>query len=346
MYGRRTDHRPRPRPEIHKITRNYASYDESEHLTEQEESASHVKQISTSAYQALRNALPVIVWYKKSFKQYLHTALREHRELLNGVDFDLSKREVADLLVERLMHDERAYQDLTVRLMLEIANTKSFPELERHEDSDNLIQQARTAVAVLKEQTAGHEQLIVERERESAERAAYAQQAELQRRFSDELNELYQEFFALARMSDQPQDRGREFEKFLNHLFEIFDLEPRLSYVVRWEQIDGAFSFDTDDYIVEAKWTSKPLEVRDATHFADKVREKGKNALGLLVSMGGFSSGTIEKFSRSTPFMTMDGADIICVLEQRARLDDVLRRKKRHANETGECYFPTSKIFD
>lgn len=290
--------------------------------------------------------MPVIVWYKRSFKQYLYTALRDHLELLNGINFDLSKREVSDELVDRLMRNEQAYQDVTVRLMLEIANTAKFPELERHEDSENLIEKAHSAVADLREQTVRHEELILERERVDAERAAYTQQAELQRRFADELDELKYEFYRLASMNDQPQERGRKFERFLNQLFGLFDLEPRLSYVVQWEQIDGAFSFDTDDYILEAKWTKSPIEVKDATHFADKVREKGKNALGLMISMGGFSAGTLEKYSRSTPFMTMDGPDLICVLEQRARLDDLLRRKKRHANETGECHFPAGSLFE
>lgn len=304
------------------------------------------KKIATAAYQALRDALPVIVWYKKSFKQYLTTALRDRPELLNGVNFDLSKREVADEIVTKLMRDEDSYQSVTLRLMLEVANTKKFPELERHEDSDALLEKARAAVTHLKEQTQGHEQLIVERERAEAERAAYAQQAELQRRFTDDLEELKAEFYTLAGMKDRPQERGRKFESFLNKLFDLFDLEPRLAYVVQWEQIDGAFSFDTDDYILEAKWTNEPIEVKDASHFADKVHEKGKNALGLMVSMGGFSSGVIEKYSRSTPFMTMDGSDLVCVLDQRARLDDMLRRKKRHANETGECFFPASKLFE
>lgn len=304
------------------------------------------KKISTNAYQALRDALPVIVWYKRSFKQYLLTAFRDRPELLNGIDFDLSKREVADEVVNRLMRDESSYQAVTLRLMMEVANTKKFPELERHENAEQLLEKAEKAVAELKEQTQGHEALIIDRERAAAERAAYTQQAELQRRFADDLDELKQEFFVLSAMKDNPQERGRRFEQFLNRLFDLFDLEPRLSYVIRWEQIDGAFSFDTDDYIIEAKWTTAPVEVKEATHFADKVREKGKNALGLLVSMGGFTSGTIEKFGRSTPFMTMDGADMMCVLEQRARLDDLLRRKKRHANETGECYFPAGKLFD
>jgi hypothetical protein len=159
------------------------------------------------------------------------------------------------------------------------------------------------------------------------------------------LDELKQEFYGLAGMDDRPQDRGREFERFLNRLFALFDLEPRLSYVLELEQIDGAFSFDTDDYILEAKWTKDRTGIKDANHFAEKVRDKGKNALGLIISVNGLTSDAIQKYSRSTSFMTMDGTDLICVLEQRARLDDLLRRKKRHANETGECYFPANKLF-
>ncbi|MFB9902392.1 restriction endonuclease [Allokutzneria oryzae] len=258
----------------------------------------------------------------------------------------MSKREVADELIDRMMRDERVYQNATLQLMLEVANMKRFPELERHSDSEHLLTQARDAVAELKRQTSTHEQLILERQRAEAERAAYAQQVELQRRFADELEELKQEFHQLASLETQPQQRGRQFEKFLNRLFGIFDLDPRLSYELRYEQIDGAFSFDTDDYILEAKWTKKKVDVKDANHFSEKVRDKGKNALGLIVSVNGFTGDAIEKYSRRTPFMTMDGADLFLVLEQRVRLDDLLRRKKRHANETGECYFPANRLFE
>ncbi|WP_157360679.1 hypothetical protein [Amycolatopsis thermoflava] len=303
------------------------------------------KRISTAAYQALRDALPLIVWYKRSFRQYLTTAFRDRPELLTGLNFQLSKREVSDEIVDRLMRDEISYQPVTLRLMLEVANTKSFHELEHHEDSEKLLKRAREAVAYLKEQTRGHEQIIVEREKAAAERAAYLQEVELQRRFTDDLDDLKRQFLHLATTQSTPQERGRDFEGFLNQIFTLFDLEPRLSYVVRWEQIDGAFSFDTDDYILEAKWTKDKVEIREANHFAEKVRDKGKNALGLIVSMAGFSQGVVDRFSRSTPFMTMDGADLMAVLEQRVRLDDLLRRKKRHANETGECYFPVARLF-
>lgn len=238
------------------------------------------KRISTAAYQALRDALPVIVWYKRSFNRYMRTALRQHPALLAGIDFDLPKREVADEIVDRLIQDESIYQDVSLRLMMEVANTASFPELEDHEDSDRLVAKARAAVALLKKHTEDHEQLIVERERLDAERTAYAQQAEVQRRFADEIDELRVEFLRLHTMSDeQAQHRGREFEPFLNRLFGLFDLEPRLAYSLAREQIDGAFTFDTDDYIVEAKWCNDRVSREQADAFDKKVERKGKNAL-------------------------------------------------------------------
>jgi hypothetical protein len=85
--------------------------------------------------------------------------------------------------------------------------------------------------------------------------------------------------------SNNRKERGRRFERFLNGLFDLFDLEPRLTYALEYEQIDGAFSFDTDDYIMEAKWTKDKTDIEDANHFAVKVSDKGKNALGLLVSV-------------------------------------------------------------
>ncbi|GAA1612006.1 hypothetical protein GCM10009789_77920 [Kribbella sancticallisti] len=302
------------------------------------------KRISTNAYQALRDALPVIYWYKNSFNSYLRTALRQHPELLIGLNFEATKREVSDELVDRLMRDENIYQEATLRLMMEIANMSSFPELNRHEDAESLVVKAEAAVTELREQTKVHEQLIIERERLDAERSAYIQQAEVQRRFADELTDMKDRFFGLSSASGDPQQRGRDFEGFLNDLFRLFDLEPRLSYNIPNQQIDGSFHFDTDDYVVEAKWTTDRVNTKDANHFASKVRTKGKNALGLMVSVNGFTEDALSDYSRATVFMTLDGLDLLAVLEDRIRLDEVLRRKKRHANETGECYYPVSQF--
>ena len=51
-----------------------------------------------------------------------------------------------------------------------------------------------------------------------------------------------------------------------------------------------------------------------------------------------------REYGASTPFITLEGGDLMAVLDERIPLDELLRRKKRHANETGECYFPASRM--
>lgn len=81
-------------------------------------------------------------------------------------------------------------------------------------------------------------------------------------------------------------------------------------------------------------------ETADA--FAAMVRRKGKNALGLLIAVNGFSGPALRAYAEETPFLTMDGADVFLVLDGRIRLDNLLKAKKRHANETGSCHLPAS----
>ena len=121
-------------------------------------------------------------------------------------------------------------------------------------------------------------------------------------------------------------------------------MEPRLSYSLEREQIDGSLSYDTDDYIVEARWRKDPVDRGDADIFATKVRRKGKNAVGLFVSVNGFTKAARDQYKEATPFIVMDGADLYLALDQRVRLDDLIKSKKRHANETGDCYLAASAI--
>lgn len=54
-----------------------------------------------------------------------------------------------------------------------------------------------------------------------------------------------------------PQQRGLTLEPFLRRLFTLFDLDPRSAFALQGEQIDGAFTFDTDDYLLEARMAER-----------------------------------------------------------------------------------------
>jgi hypothetical protein len=301
------------------------------------------RRIDAGAYQALREALPIVFWYKRSFESFLRACLRDAPELLVGLNFTDLKRHVADELVDRLLTRESVYQQTTVELMLSVSNMKRFPDLEKNEDAAIRIAEAQKAVAELRRWTDAMSGLKAEEDRVAGELKAAREQAAALRRFADDVEALRQSFLRLYAAEDV-KERGAAFEGFLATLFSLFDMEPRLGFSLQHEQVDGSLSFDTDDYIVEARWRKEPASRADADVFAAKVRRKGKNALGLFISVNGFTQDAIATYTESTPFMTLDGADLMLVLEQRVRLDDLLRRKKRHANETGECYLPAAAI--
>jgi Restriction endonuclease len=251
------------------------------------------------------------------------------------------------MLVDRLVDSERKYQQVTVTLMLEVASMDSFPNIELikdPEDRELRLTAARDAVERLRQLTKDYARVLSEREKVEADQEARRAQEDAQRKFGDEVDGLRQRFLALQDDSDDPQGRGRAFERLLSDFFTLFDMEPRLAYNLEREQIDGSLSFDTDDYVVEARWRKDPVDRGDADIFAAKVRRKGKNALGLFVSVNGFSQPALDQYREATPFITMDGSDLYLALDQRIRLDDLLKAKKRHANETGDCFLPLSAI--
>jgi hypothetical protein len=305
-----------------------------------------MKRISTEAYQALREALAVIVWNKRPFESYLRTALRDSPELLAGLPFAEPKRVVADHLVDRLVEREQKYRSVALTLMLEVASMETFPNIEMikdQEDRELRLGEAQRAVARLRDLTRNYAETLSERERIAADEEAQRGQREAQRKFADAIEELRQRFLALQTMTER-QQAGRELERVLADFFVLYDMEPRLSYSLDREQIDGSLSYDTDDYIVEVRWRKEPVSRADADVFAAKVRRKGKNAVGLFISIEGFSQDALDQYAEATPFLAMDGTDLYLTLDQRVRLDDLIKAKKRHANETGNCFLPARSI--
>lgn len=130
----------------------------------------------------------------------------------------------------------------------------------------------------------------------------------------------------------------------LTDLCLLFDMEPRLSYNLPHEQIDGSLSFDTDDYIVEARWRKEPTDRGDLDIFKSKVERKGRNALGIFVSVNNFTADALAQYASASPFVVFTGEDIFMVLDGRVALDDLLRAKKRHVNETGDCNLPARNL--
>jgi hypothetical protein len=153
------------------------------------------------------------------------------------------------------------------------------------------------------------------------------------------------EIFLTVATLENAQERGYKFEEFLNDLFEYYDLDPRRSFKLKGEQIDGSFTFDNTDYIAEAKWQQKPVNSGDLYKFSGKISGKLKNAMGLFISFNGFSPECMQVSAPGLKSMILvDGNDIMTVLDERIELTELLYRKRRHASETGNIFLSVWEI--
>lgn len=144
-----------------------------------------------------------------------------------------------------------------------------------------------------------------------------------------------------------PQERGYKFESFLNELFAFNGMEPKRPFRNRGEQIDGSFVHRHEIFLLEAKWQTAEIAVRELYAFASKVETKAAWARGLFISESGFTEEGLFRFRQGKPtsIICMNGYDLYLLLEHRLKLEEVMDLKKRHAVETGDAFIPVKDLY-
>jgi hypothetical protein len=218
----------------------------------------------------------------------------------------------------------------------------SFPQASVSGQSarDNLIalrladrnEKAEEAQARAEEQR--RKQRAEELERESAAR----QRAALQQGFNSTFLQLCAQ--------DDAQARGYMLEKFLNDLFAFEGLDPRASFRLVGEQIDGSFTWAGRTHLVEAKWVGTPVGGSSFGSLMYKIEGKSADTRGLFISINGYSQEALRglKQKGELRFVCIDGAHLIRCLEPGGSFVALLERVWRHAGETGEPYFPVAEM--
>jgi hypothetical protein len=294
------------------------------------------QRIAPEAYLVLADALAVIYWRRQHLQRFLQAELASTPDLLAGIDWaEQPKRVSVGQLIDRLIASEHRLRDITVGLIVTVAGFDDFSHLLREEDGPAKAAEAGAAVARMRRLAARHAELIAGREAAARQRAATAAAATTHQELTAQLSALQQRLWALESEQDARR-RGLQLERFLFDLFRLFDLEPRGPFVLSGEQIDGAFSFDTDDYLLEARWRRQQAAPADLAVFERKVSTKTHKTSGLFVSMHGFTKAAVEKFTGvGTCLLLGEGSDLVAVVEGRIDLGELLTRKRRHAAETG-----------
>jgi hypothetical protein len=301
------------------------------------------KKLAPAAIVALKRALTAAYWYKNDLRSFISGTLNDPH-VLSRINWSDPKRDIVSGAVDQMASDQQRYGDELLTLMFEVAKIDDFSHLERLEDGPSKARQAQEAIDALRKLLQGHDQDF-QNHREAQQRKAAARgQAERAAGVRQKLAELRAAYNSL--LCAKPQERGYMLEKMIKELFDVFDLDPRASFRVVGEQIDGAFTFDSTDYLFEGKWQTHPIGAADLDSLAGKLSRKLDNALGMLLSINGFSTGGIKTYSSGgrRTILLMDGMDLMAVLDCRISLPDMLLRKRRHASQTGDIYLGIADI--
>lgn len=301
------------------------------------------KQIAPAAIETLKEALTHVYWYKSNLRSFLTQCVSDPA-VLSRLNWSDHKRNIVATLLNHLAAHQDVYQRDLLRLMSAVSEIGDFSHLSKLDDGESKSQAAKAAVAALRGQLKGHQDLE-EEARRAEERRKEAHERVMQvNAVQQQLEAVKAEFFELV-ASDNPQQRGFLLEKILRSLFELFDLDPKASYRITGEQIDGAFSFEGTDYLLEAKWQKDPVAAADLDNLAGKLSRKLENTLGLFLSVDGYSEDAVKTHSSGRRLVIlMDGSDLMAVLEGRIDLVQLLLRKRRHAAETGNIYLRIHEI--
>jgi len=303
-----------------------------------------MRKFSSAAIQALKEALVHIYWRKKDLRSFVYHTI-DNKPIVATIDWENNtKHESMSVLIDRMTQRLDLYEDDLLKLFDATMHFDDFSHLEYWDEAEKKIQRAKKAVEALRRHASGYFSLKEEKQRAAERRKAY--EALISERLSREqkIGELRNDFYEIS-TEQNAQKRGYLFERFLNELFQLFDLESKGSFKLTGEQIDGAFTFEHQDYLLEAKWQQEPTRDGDLYDFGGKISGKLKVALGLFISFNGFSSESLEVDSPVVKSMIlMDGADLTAVLDRRIGLTEMLFRKRRHAAEKGEVFLPFAKF--
>jgi hypothetical protein len=290
-------------------------------------------EVSYALQEAIVQACGTVFWYKKPLKTLLMRAGVPAPLIEKYWDAPSKYILVRDILAEL---DNRGVDGVRVQHQLarELAAMRTVANPDQRENGLAALADLR---AVAKQEA------IIEDEegtrRRDRKHAAQESQKAVAARAKGlvDLNAVY---LALVASKQDAQQRGYDLERLLGGLFKLHDIpftSPFRKGTV--EQTDGFFKFEGFEYLIEARWRSKPPGIAELRAFSGKVKGKIQSTRGLFVSVAGFRPEVLTEASGLLNLVFMDGQDLALILEGRISLREALRTKLDRAAQLGILFY-------
>lgn len=142
----------------------------------------------------------------------------------------------------------------------------------------------------------------------------------------DELNRQFLDLHTTTELT--PQQRGYKLEEIFCDLLALNEMEYKRPYKHKGEQIDGHFTYEKFDYLIESKWEKGSIKQENLSVFDGKIRGKAQSTRGFFIATNGFDENAIRKYSGDSPrIVLMTGEDLALVLGGQVDFKDGLKAK-------------------
>lgn len=288
-----------------------------------------MKKIDFNTKEKFINLAGACFWYWNNFYSFLETC-GIPQNIYKQFGKEGGKYQVMRSILELLERQQR--YDLIENIAKEFYNLSPSDENININKAKRLLGELRNTLGT------SFIQKEVE-EKESQERIRQNQIIQEQKKLQQEqLLNLKSAFLRLFKESNK-QKRGYDIEKLFFDLLSLEEFEYTGPYRKEGEQIDGHFKYEKFDYLVEIKWTEESCKQPDLAVFDTKIRGKAQSTRGFFLSINGFDTNSVNKFTGDSPrLILMDGADLSAVLEDRVSFFDLLKDKIDQLVKKGSIY--------
>lgn len=249
--------------------------------------------MSYALQEAIVQACGTVFWYKRPLKALLvRTGVPAPLvEQYEGASKFIMVREILAQL------DQRGDAGAAVQIQLarELAAMRTVSDPDNREAGLQALADLR---AVAKQERLIEEADATSKERAKQHRVAVDEQHRAAEARARGLGELHGIYTTMATKEDEAQQRGYDLEELLGRLFKLHDIQyqpPFRKGTV--EQTDGFFTFNSFQYLIEARWRKSPPDLGSLTAFSGKVRRKIDSTRGLFVSVAGYRQEVLDEAS-------------------------------------------------
>lgn len=273
---------------------------------------------------------------KKTFIRFLRS-MGIKDSVLASFDPNETKREFLDRLFPKMQNTENGKKAI-IKMALEIAEFKEFPDLKGFEDSAEKERKARESVRNLKCYLAELCQKASDEQERQRIKDIARQRAEEIKKARDTLSGFESRLAELTTRLGT-QKAGYEFQDWFYDFVDFYEIQCRRPFNSGGRQLDGSVSVSNSEYLVELKFEKGQAGAQDIDSIYAKLKDKADNTLAIFIAISGYSSIAISEASKGrTMILLFDYSHIYLLLRGSVTFSELIDRAKRHAAQTGEAY--------